>query len=601
MLAAPLTTPIAKILGAHLPEQAGLSLEEIATSLVAPPDETMGDYAFPCFRLAKALRSAPAKIANEVAQSLAASLPPLLAGAVAAGPYINLRVNTGEAAKAVAVAWASGETPDFGTKTERVMVEYSQPNTHKAFHVGHMRNLCLGDAIVRALRAVGNPVIAANYFGDVGTHISKCLWALERLRGDAAKPPEEGKGEWLGKIYADASIELAQLEDAAKADPQREPEFRAARQRMTELLRGVEERDPAIYELWQSTRQWSLDEFAEIYRWCGVHFDHLFYESDVDGPSLALVDEFLQKGVFVESEGAVGVFNEEVKHMPFFMLRKRDQTSLYSTKDLALARLKFETFAIDRSIYVVDVRQSDHFRHIFLTLKKMGFEQASRCEHVPYEMVELTTGPMAGRTGTVVLFRSLRENLMHTLIDGYFRPRYGDAWTRDEIEATAHQVALGAIKYGMLARDVNQKIIFDMPQWTKFEGNTGPYLQYVTARTASILRKAEESGKVRVDLGDPAQVARACEALEHPAERALIVAMAGLPAVVEQVAKQARPALLCTYLFTLAKTYNQFQDECHVLKSEGAVLEGRLLLVSAARHALAWGLSILGIPAPERM
>jgi arginyl-tRNA synthetase len=597
----PLIAEVAQALAAALPPEAGLSESEIAELLAPPPKADMGDFAFPCFKLAKALRKGPPMIAKDVCEAI--DTTGIIASAEPAGPYVNLRFDLGRAAALVLPHWARGESPTPPAHDEKVMVEYSQPNTHKAFHVGHLRNVCLGDALVRILRANGYEVVAANYLGDVGAHIAKCLWwYLDVLSDEEREPPETGKGEWLGKLYTAANSQLGDWEDAAeKGDAQAKAKLDDAKARTTEILQKLEARDPELTAVWDETRKWSLEEFDEIYDWCDVHFDRIFCESEVDEPGLQLVEEYLKKGVFEESEGAIGIQNPEIEYMPFFMLRKKDGTSLYSTKDLALARLKFDEYDVDRSIYVVDSRQSDHFKHVFLTLKKMGFPQADKCVHIPYEVVELPGGAMAGRKGNVILFRALREQMERALREEVAKRAEG--WSEEDIAATAHQVALGAIKYGMLARDVNQKIVFDMPAWMNFEGNTGPYLQYVTARTASILRKGAEREKTLdpAVLSDPARTAAACAALEDPAERALIVALAGLPEVVTRAGEDLRPSPICAYLFDLAKTYNRFQIECNVINSEGELLQGRLLLVKATREALAWGLSLLGIPAPERM
>jgi arginyl-tRNA synthetase len=599
-----LTTAVAQALAACFPPELGLSSEDVARLLAPPPKADMGDLAFPCFQFAKTLRRAPQQIAAELAETVAAGKPPLLAEVTALGPYLNLRLDLGIAAAMVLPGWARGEAPTFDIASQRIMVEFSQPNTHKAFHVGHMRNLCLGDALVRILRAVGHDVVSANYMGDVGTHIAKCLWGYIELLTEAERePPETGKGEWLGELYARASIQLDEWQQAGKAgDEGALGQYEAARTRMTEILRKVEARDPELTALWNKTRQWSLDEFDEIYQWCGVEFDRVFFESEVDAPGLELVEEYLAKGVFETSQGAVGITNDEIKHMPFFMLRKRDGTSLYSTKDLALARIKFDEFDVDRSIYVVDTRQSDHFKHVFLTLKKMGFAQADRCEHVPYEMVELPEGAMAARDGNVVLLRRLREQMTSRLVSERF-DRYEGDWPPEEIAETSRQVALAAIRFGMLDRDVNQKIVFDMANWLEFEGRTGPYLQYVTARIASILEKAGERELVLdpAVLEDGERQRLATAALEHAAERNLVNELAALPGVVAQVADNLRPSVLCTQLFTLAKAYNSFQSSCDVIHSTGDLLQGRLLLVKSTREALAWGLSLLGIAAPRRM
>jgi arginyl-tRNA synthetase len=598
-----LAQEVAARLAPLLPESAEVGpVDTIAALLAPPPKPELGEFAFPCFRLAKAMRSAPPKIAAELAAKFDAEhRGPLIAEATATGPYLNFKLHPHEAARVLLSAWARGERPEYPSTDQRIMVEYSQPNTHKAFHVGHLRNVCLGDSIVQLLRATGHQVVAANYLGDVGTHVAKCLWGLEALVDEP--PPSEARGEWLGAIYARAAIQLEDWETAGNAgNTDAASKYAAARARMSEILRGIETRDPIHYEQWLRTRQWSLDEFEQIYAWAGVHFDRVFYESEVDEAGLKIVDEFLAKGVFVESRGAIGIENPEIEHMPFFMLRKSDGTGLYATKDLALARMKFEEFGIDRSIYVVDARQSDHFKQVFLTLKKMGFAQAALCEHVGYEMVELPDGAMSSRKGNVIAFRTLREQLAVALDQKFFAALRAD-WPAEEIETAIHQVSLGAIKYGMLARDNNQKIVFDMDKWTDVQGGDGgPTLQYVCARTSSLLRKAEARGfTVDADLLQ-GERATALGTLVEPAERALLQALIALPGVVAHAAASLRPTGVCGQLYVIAKAYNRFQQECDVIhQSDREVVQARLLLVMATREALRFGLSLLGIPAPARM
>jgi arginyl-tRNA synthetase len=579
-----------------------LDATAIASLLGPPPKPEMGDLAFPCFRLSKPLKQPPPKIAQTLAEALAGQVGRgLIAAVEPAGPYLNLRLVPAETARIVLPAWARGERPDYPAASGKVMVEYSQPNTHKAFHVGHMRNVCLGDSLVRLLRATGHEVIAANYLGDVGTHVAKCLWGLEAL--DVGAPPERARGEWLGEVYARAAIQLEDWEQAGKAgDAEAAARYAAARERMTAILLGIEHRQDPWFAKWMETRQWSLDEFAEIYAWTGVVFDRVFYESEVDQPGLELVDEFLAKGVFSESQGAIGIHNPEIKHMPFFMLRKSDGTSLYATKDLALARMKFEEYGIDRSIYVVDARQSDHFKQVFLTLKKMGFAQAERCEHVAYEMVELPEGGMSSRKGNVILFRALREQLAAALVRQHFESQR-DKLSAEQFDLAVHQVSLGAIKYGMLARDNNQKIVFDMDKWTEVRGGDGgATVQYVTARSASLLRKARERGMVLDPKWLEPGAALPEGAFEDPAEQALLQAIAALPGVVAHAAQTLRPSMVCAHVYALAKAYNHFQQTCDVIHQQDPdIVQARLLAVTATRAALSWGLGVLGIPAPERM
>jgi arginyl-tRNA synthetase len=605
MFDASLAAAAARVLHPVLPATAALSLADVEAAMTAPPDPSLGDLAFPCFKLAKALRKGPPQIAAELAAQLQTmTAGSILARATAAGPYVNLHLDLARAAALVLPPLARDEIPAPPPTGTRVMIEYSQPNTHKAFHVGHLRNLCLGDSLVRLLRHDGDEVVAANYLGDVGAHIAKCLWwFLDRLADRT--PPASNRGEWLGECYSAASNQLELWEEQARAgDTTAASNLAAAKARTTELLLKLEARDPELMAVWSETREWSLADFAEIYAWCGVQFDRVFFESEVDEPGLKLVDEYLAKGVFIVSEGAVGILNAEVKHMPFFMLRKRDGTGLYATKDLALARLKFEEYRIDRSIYVVDVRQSDHFRHVFLTLKKMGFDQADRCQHVPYEMVELPDGPMATRKGNVVLFRSLRQQMTAHIRREYLE-QFASEWPAEELIEAADKVAIGAIKYGMLARDVNQKIVFDLAAWLNLDGNTGPYLQYTGARAGSILRECGEIGKAL----DPAMLAGEADlqavtaALKEPQERELLLALDRLPQVLHAAAEQLRPSIVCTYVFELCRTFNRFYnaDDCRVKPSEGPLLQARLLLVHAFVHALRETLAVLGMSVPRRM
>jgi len=579
-----------------LPE--GANASEVTSSIVLAKPGTPADFSVPLFRLAKLAGRPPAEFAAEIVSKVQALNDPLIEATTATGGFVNFRLSAPAAAALVLPSWLADRAPEPGSASETVMVEYSQPNTHKAFHVGHMRNVAIGDSLVRVLRAVGHQVIAANYLGDVGTHVACCLWAYLDLLSDADRvAPDTGRGEWLGKVYVLGRERLDVLEAEAKASGD-STALQAAKDRIGFILQSIEKQEAWWIALWSETRGWSIDEFNEVYRWLGIHFDHVFYESEVVEPALALVDEYLKRGVFVEDQGAIGIANPEIPHMPFLLLRKRDGTTLYATKDLALAEVKFREFKVERSIYVVDVRQSDHFKQVFLTLKKMGFASAERCEHVPYEMVELPSGAMSSRKGTVVLFRTLRDAMNTALDSPKYLGRHKEAWDSAEYEETKQKLAVGAIKYGMLNRDLTQKIVFDLEEWLNPEGNTGAYLQYAAARAASILAKAKERGFEMAEsaLAQP-------EVFAQPAEKALLFQIAELPVAASRVAEQLRPSLLCNQLYALAKAYNGFQNskECGVLTAEEPLRSSRLALVLAARRSLTWGLSLLGIATPQRI
>jgi arginyl-tRNA synthetase len=582
--------------------------EVVGRLIATPPRPELGDVSVRCFDVARAAEAPLNDVAATAAEALKRA--PGVADAKRVGGYVNVVLNIGTIAPRVLapfLCWPVGALPATG---RRVMVEFSQPNTHKAFHVGHFRNVCIGDALVRILRSMGHEVISANYLGDVGAHVAKALWGyLDLLDDPGRSPPDEGRGAWLGGIYARASQELSDLGARAEAgDATAAEALGRARARIGAILAGLEARDPDITPIWVRTREWSLDEFDEIYAWSDVTFDHVFYESDVDRAGLELVEEFLAKGVFVHSDGAVGIFHESMEHMPFFMLRKRDGTSLYSTKDLALARVKFETFGVDESIYVVDARQSDHFRHVFLTLERMGLPQAGACRHVAYEMVELTDGPMATRAGRVVLFRDLRDAMTAEVRERYLKVHEG-TWSAVELVETARSIALGALRYGMLNRDLHQRIVFDMMSWLDLEGDSGPYLQYSCTRARSILQRCADKGSALAAAlvqGSapplaPDEIEAALATIEDLPGRRLIVALDGLRDAVIGAGESARPERLCRYLYGLARAYNAYNQAVHVLSARGPEQQGRLLLTAAYLRAASWGLGLLGIPTPPRM
>jgi len=551
--------------------------------LEQPPDPEMGDYAFPCFQLARQFRKAPPAIAAELAEQWAASgaSTPGVEQVRAVGPYLNFTIAPGALASEILPALADGSA--FSTAPaetrERVMIEFSQPNTHKGFHVGHLRNVALGDALCRIFRYNGYEVVGANYIGDVGTHIAKCLWYYQRFNEEA--PPEQQRGEWLGELYTKATL---LLEDAP-AD-QRETYQLEVR----EILQKLEGGDPDLDTIWQETRQWSLDDFEEIYKWLGVHFDRIFFESEVDDEGKEIVLQGEQGNMFQVSDGAIGIDLEDEK-LGFFLLLKSDGTTLYSTKDLALAKRKFEQYGIDRSIYVVGAEQTLHFKQVFATLRKMGYEQAELCHHLPYALVMLPDGKMSSRAGNVILFSQLREKILNSLRTQHFQARQGE-WPDAEIEETSRRVAIAALKYGMLAQDPAKNIIFSMEDWLKTEGDTGTYLVYAYVRICSIVRQ----------LGIEPSAEADCSLLVHPNEKALSRRLLDFNRVVWSAGEQFKPSLLAHALYGLARDFSRAYTTCSVKHAETPDLQhARLLLFHGVAETLKQGLDLLGIAPPERL
>jgi arginyl-tRNA synthetase len=335
------------------------------------------------------------------------------------------------------------------------------------------------------------------------------------------------------------------------------------------------------------------------YDWADVAFDYWIWESDVDSPSVRWVKQLFDEGKLVRSEGAIGLDLSE-DGLGFCLLLKSDGTGLYATKDLELARRKFQDQKIEKSIYVVDTRQALHFKQVFKALEKLGFEQAKDCFHLQYNFVELPDGAMSSRKGNVVPLMQLVER-MQTMVKEQYLSRYEEGpeadfskniWTAEEKSLVAHQVAQGAIKYGMVRMDNNKKIVFDMNEWLKLDGESGPFIQYSYARIASLCRKLNFRAEDKVNW----------TLLASEYERGLAVLLMQFNTVVLGAAEGYRPASLCGYLFDLSKRFNLFYHECPIGTAESGELRlARLALAYACGETLKRGLGLLGVPVPNRM
>lgn len=554
--------------------------EHVYDQLVLPPNPEMGDLALGCFRWAKSLKKAPPVLAQELAGQL--STDEVIESVSASGPYLNLRFSSSALGRYVGDPSRKGDLfkVTLSQSEPRTMIEYSQPNTHKELHVGHMRNLCLGNAIVRMQKYLGVDVVSATFPGDMGTHVAKCLWYMKKHNQESV--PATNRGEWLGQMYSKGHIKL---EDDAGTEREEQN-----KEELTQIIQQLEQQNGEYFDLWKETRSWSIELMENVYRWADVSFDVWYWESQVDAASVAWVKSLLDEGKLVVSDGAVGMdLNDE--GLGFCLLLKRDGTGLYATKDLELARRKFDEHKIEKSIYVVDMRQALHFRQVFTVLKRLGFPQAEKSFHLQYNFVELPDGAMSSRKGNIVPILDLIHQ-MEELVKTQYLNRYQDAWPQDELNKVANFVAQGAIKYGMLKMDNNKKIVFDMAEWLKLEGESGPFIQYSYARIASLDRKLGYDPKASVDWS----------LLTHSAERRLLQLMMNFNTVVAQAALDFKPSSVCGYLYDLAKLFNVFYHECPIGSAETPELKNARLALSASTGAiLKQGLALLGIPVPERM
>jgi arginyl-tRNA synthetase len=496
--------------------------------------------------------------------------------------YLNIYFDTRVFAKRIVDQILTEKTEyGRGKSDQRIMVEFSQPNTHKAFHVGHLRNMVLGDAVCRMLEFAGNDVIRANYIGDIGLHVIKWLWNYMNFH-QGEIPPEEGITRWMGDLYAES---IRHLEDKAELDAE-----------VRQLFLRWDEKEPAIVALWEKTRQWSLDAFDEVYDLLDIRFDKVYLESEVEDSGKEIVDQLIKTGIAKDErpEGAVIIDLDEVlgtenKHRVLVILRS-DGTSLYSTKDLSLAIKKFEEYSLDQSVYVIDVRQSLYMQQIFKTLELLGYEWAKSCYHLAYEIVNLPGNvTIASRDGTVVLLEDLiaeAEKRARSIVEGK-NPELEES-SKGEI---ARKVALGALKYSLLSRDNTKVITFDWESAMDVNGQAAPYIQYAFVRANSILRKVHFSIPENVESGYTLS----------EAEIGLIDTLSRFPQEVEKSAKEMRPLLIANYAYDLAKAFSNFYNQCPVLTAEAQIRDFRLALTAASRQVIQNSLGLLGIQVPEVM
>jgi len=627
--------------------------------------------------------------------------------------YINISLDPNAVAKKLLEEILS-QGASYGSHPlteERVMVEHSQPNTHKAFHVGHLRNTTIGVSISRILRAGGAQVADATYIGDIGAHVIKCLWCYENFHKGAEPADPAERGRWLGEIYAEADTRLNFRKDVidlllllSTEDPQfiagidrmlkyvwrlrndptfdesflaldiayllgrfsnaqevkvemlldervlvefwpilgellqeavtrprtfapiegmpeptTTPEERLRRwqrlaphmatwwvesprwgEEIKETFQRWEQQEPEFVALWEETRGWSLADFRRIFHQLGATFDHWFYESEVEEPGKRIVEDLLARGIAEISDGLpvvkidekLGLKTETYRTMPIL---RSDGTTLYSTKDLALTKQKFEEFGIDRAIWVVDVRQSLYFQQIFKILELWGFEEAESAYHLPYEMVRLKEGVISSRKGNVPVYDDVRDAAVvraYQIIE-----EKNPELDEDTKIMVSWQVAIGALKYSMLARDNNKMVTFDLDEALSFDGHASPYIQYAHARACRIL----EHGKVT-----PRSLRKIVDEINFgtevtPEELSLLQLLAKLPEEVRQAADEYRPLVIANYAYEVAKQFNDFYHACPVLNAKQPTKNARIALVAATRQVLANSLDLLGIHAPRVM
>lgn len=567
------------------------------------PNPEMGDLGAPMFAFAKALRKAPPQIAAGLVEKITDKS---LGEFIAVGPYVNVKLDKSGAASPILKAIKSqgdsyGSTGSDGKKPlagRRVMIEFSSPNTNKPLHLGHVRNDALGESVSRILKAAGADVYKVDLINNRGVHICKSMLAYKLFHEAKGDTPESlgMKGDhFVGQCYVEFDKYLKGEKDKPEtAHPE-------ANQMAEDMLIKWEAGDPEVHALWEKMNGWTFDGVKETYKRTGISFDKYYFESETYLKGKDEIMKGLEKGVFFKAEdGSVRIDVTDVvgkgkdgNNQEKVLLRK-DGTSVYITQDIGTAISRHDDWAFNQLVYVVASEQNYHFKVLFHILKKLGFDWADKLFHLSYGMVNLPSGRMKSREGTVVdadnLVDSLHADALAAIKERGRDEEVGDA---DDV---AEKVALGALHYYILQATPVKDMLFNPAESLSFNGNTGPYLQYMGARINSILAKAAEAGVTE----DSSEAAVAL--LSGEDEWALIKTLGDYPNVIAKAAENLDPSLVAAYVYEVAKLFSKFYQNCSIVNAENKQLAGaRLYLASCTLQVIKNAMNLVLVPYLERM
>ena len=555
----------------------GLEASDIREMIEIPPDSNMGDFAFPCFRLAKTMRKAPQMIAADLAEKLAGN--EAFSKVENVNAYVNFFMNkaevAGAAVEAVIKAGASYGGSEDG-KGRTVCIDYSSPNIAKPFHIGHIRSTVIGNSLYRIFDSLGYNVVRINHLGDYGTQFGKMIVAYRKWGSKKEVEAEPIKS--LLKYYV-------RFHEEAEKDPALEDE---ARHTFTLLENGAEEETV----LWQWFRDESLKEFNYVYDLLGITFDSYAGESFYSDKMGRVVDILESKGLLKDSDGTQIVDLSEYNLTPA-LIKKKDGSTLYITRDLAAVLYRKETYDFDKCIYVVASQQNLHFQQLFKIVSLMGFDWADKCVHVPFGMVSLEDGTMSTRKGKVVFLLDVLTKAIEKTKEVIAEKNVAE----EDIDQTAKYVGIGAVMFQELSNNRIKDYVFSWDKVLNFEGETGPYVQYTHARACSVLRNAGASaeavlnGTAKPDMNY----------ITGEAAYELVKAIASFPEVVQDAAAKYEPSVITRHIIDVAQFFNKFYHDEHILVDNEEEKQAKLALVYAAKQTIANGLALLGIAAPERM
>lgn len=560
--------------------------------------EFEGTFTFVVFPFTKQAGMAPPQIAQKIGEFVVENLKGITKFQVVQG-FLNFSLADELWAEALLGLQNDPQAYQLASKNEKILIEYSSPNTNKPLHLGHLRNNFLGFSVAQILTAGGYEVIKTNLVNDRGIHICKSMLAYQKM-GQGETPESSGiKGDHLvGKYYvafdkaykAEMEAMIAKGMDAELAKSQA-----PIMQEAQAMLVAWEQGEPAVIELWETMNAWVLGGFEKSYAQMGVSFDKIYRESNTYLLGKKIVDGGLASGTFFRKEDQSVWINLEAEGLDEKLVLRKDGTSVYITQDMGTAQLKFEDFGAKKSVYVVGNEQDYHFEVLFHILKKLNKPYSFGNYHLSYGMVDLPSGKMKSREGTVVDADDLMSEMVQTAKERTTELGKIEGFSEAELDALFNQLGLGALKYFLLKVDPKKRMLFNPEESIDFQGNTGPFVQYTHARICSMIRKAKEQA---IDF----HLQSITNSTLSPTEQELIYLLGTYKAKIEEAAAQFSPAIIAQYAYELAKQFNKLYNELSILNEEDAIKRNiRLTLAELTGKTIREAFELLGITSPERM